>query len=637
MTAHDDKRVDELREQLRALGYLDARVDRFVLAGAGPQRHPAALITGASARIGLLAGVLLGPAAAIGLGARVPNLVTGPVDALVLAAYLAALFGVATGLVAAASIFLGTLLARRSSSHPSFGRLAKRAATVAGLAVGVACLLYLTLWWQTAAGIAGAPSLLWSAVAITVAVAISLLLGHAVALTVLAVLAGLGLAAALTPGRPMTSAKATAPLALFGLIGAIALLVLSSPSPRATSTGPALTVVSTGERVTVIAIDGVDPATVDRLRTAGRLPAIDRALRQGVATMASDVDRDPARVWTTIATGQPADRHGVRALQARQVPGLEGRLQAEPGFWAPVMAATDLVRLTRPAIASGNDRRIPAFWEVAARAGLRTAVIHWWATWPAPADLGTVLTDRAILRLEQEGPLDAEIAPPELYDTLRASAAARRAAGVARARAAETTGAPGDISSAVRRSAELDATIVELALTPAMGAPDLLVLYLPGLDIVQHTLFEPGRADLGPSGAAERVAALEQYYVFLDRAVADLSGREKGLVVLVTQPGRVAAPANGLLALSGSIAATGRTEAPITAVAATVLHALGVPIASDLASGPVTGLFAPSFLDRYPVRSVTTYGLRGIAGRGGSGRPLDAEMIERMRSLGYVR
>ena len=84
------REVDDLRQQLRSLGYLDAGVDRFVL-GAGA-RHRGAdgdrLL--ASLRIGVLAAVLLGPAAAIGVAARVPGLITGARDGFVVAAYLGA-------------------------------------------------------------------------------------------------------------------------------------------------------------------------------------------------------------------------------------------------------------------------------------------------------------------------------------------------------------------------------------------------------------------------------------------------------------------------------------------------------------------------------------------------------------------
>jgi hypothetical protein len=80
-----DPRVDDLRQRLRALGYLDAGVDRFVLASARDARAPWIIALFASLRIGGLAAILLGPASAIGLAARLPSLVTGPRDALFMA------------------------------------------------------------------------------------------------------------------------------------------------------------------------------------------------------------------------------------------------------------------------------------------------------------------------------------------------------------------------------------------------------------------------------------------------------------------------------------------------------------------------------------------------------------------------
>ena len=73
------------------------------------------------------------------------------------------------------------------------------------------------------------------------------------------------------------------------------------------------------------------------------------------------------------------------------------------------------------------------------------------------------------------------------------------------------------------------------------------------------------------------------------------------------------------------------------AIAPTLLYALGLPIARDLATTPATELFDPAFVARFPVRLVDTYGPRVSAALARTGQGLDREMIERMRSLGYVR
>lgn len=630
MTTPPSQDVNALRERLRALGYLDARVDRFVLAGAATRDRALALALTASSRIGLLAGVLLGPAAVIGLAARAPGLITSVTDSMVLAAYLAVPFAIASAALALAAILAAGAL---PGSH------GRRTAIAAGLVVAAACLIYLTLWWRAAV-----PPGAWGAqlLALAVAAAISLLIGHVVTISVLAYLVRIGVSG-LPAGSPLSSWRVVVPLGIVALTGAMVLLsALAPPAPAGPeATRPPLTVVPTGVRALVLAIDGVDVTTLTRLRSGGGLPTFDALLGSAAAPLAVSADRDPAQVWTTLATGQPVERHGIRALEGRQLAGVEGRV----GAGSLLTTATDLLRLTRPTIASGDERRVPAFWEVAASAGLRTAVVHWWATWPAADIAGTVLTDRAILRLEQGGDLSAEIAPAGLYAPLLAGAGAR-AARVDALLAGLTHGLGPEIAAVIERSARLDATVLDLAIDPATGEQDLLAVYLPGLDIAQHALFPAAPAGtLAAAAAAERVRALETYYAFLDRALAAtvLADRRAGRVsLLVTQPGRVGdAPAGpaALLAVSGAVSARGAVTGALTpeVLAPTVLRILGVPVAADLGAGPADVLLQPEFLRAFPSRTVPTYGERRVRAATGSGRALDQEMIERMRSLGYVR
>lgn len=632
----------DLRERLRALGYLNAPVDRFVLGGAGDRRSAVALSLGASARIGLLAGVLLGPAGAVGLASQVPELITNLTDAVVMAAYLAVMFGIAIAIASFAVVMPAGLIAQSFAASPSFAARARRVAAAAGVLIFFACLAYLTLWWRTAVTTAASPTPLSSAAVLGVAVAISLVLGHVVMVTALALVARIDDTASVRAGVPLSSWRATLPLAGIAFAGAAALLFAAAPGANVTPASPPLTVVPTGERVLVLAIDGVDTAVLDRLKGAGALPALSHLLARADSPMTSDSDRDPARVWTTIATGQPPERHGISALEGRQLTGVGGRLRPTSRFGALVADATDLIRLTRPTIASGIERRLPAFWEVAARAGLRTSVIHWWATWPAAEsgeDTGTVLSDRALLRLEQGGPLDAEIAPASLYTTLEGDWPTRRLRAHTRAGAAVVAGAAAEIASVVSRAAVIDAQIADLASDPALANVDLQVVYLPGLDIAQHGLFA---ADTGaaaaPSAMAARVDAIETYYRFLDGLVADLI-RAPRTVVLVTQPGRVSNPGPGRIGLAGPPSADRGQAVAIgpTSVAATTLYLLGVPLAADFSGDVAFSLIGDQFRQAHPVRNVTTYGPRRVLPRRATGKALDREMIERMRSLGYVK
>lgn len=650
-THEHDPRVDELRQRLRALGYLDAGVDRFVLAHAHGARGPAVVALLASLRIGALGALLLGPATAIGIGGRMSGLVTGPRDAIVLAIYMGALLGVAVaGAAFLTSLFVGWV-GRRSTALVN--RRGRTAAVAAGAVVALGTLVYLTLWWRTASAGFGWAAPVWTVFALGVAAAISVLLGHAVTVTALAVIAAGRGPAVHGHGVPGASWKWSVSATALAFCGAAALLVLSAPSTSASDSPPPLTVVSGGIRVRVAAIDGFDAALFAELSDAGQLPSLSAALGGARASLAPADPAgavqagDPARTWTTIATGHPPTAHGVEGLETTRVAGVQGAVPApaHSPLLRTVRAATDLLRLTRPAIASGSERHQKTFWEAAASAGLRTAVVNWWATWPAAPGGSVVLSDRATLRLERGGDLNAEIAPAALYPALQQRWPELRDAAVARASSAmNSLGAnapagPAETHALLRRSAELDA--IQLALASEVSSPDtdLVAVYLPGLDIVQHTLLAPEGRHAAVSSIATRLEAVKTYYRVLDRLLAPaLEADAGGLQIVVTMPGRVNARASGLIGVAGGIAnRDARLQGATTDVAPTILHALGVPISRELGGEPLVRLFSPEFTAKYPVRTVETYGRPDVVPAAQGGQPLDEAMIDRLRSLGYVR
>jgi hypothetical protein len=627
-----DQRVDELREQLRALGYLDAGVDRFLLAPAGRGGGPVSLAIRASIRVGLLGGALLGPAAAIGVGARLPGLITGVQDAVVIALYLGVFFFLAITVTSFLVTVTATTLARPRDGD--FARHATRIARVAGWVTSLACLLYLTLWWRNANAGFGWSAPVWTSFALVIAVAISLLLGHAQRVTTLA-----ALASATGPFAALPAAGARSWRVIFGggalAFAGAAILLITTASIEGTRgpDHPPLTVVG-GSPLRVIAIDGFDPAMYDAFARdlTNRFVAVRAALMVGDTS-------DPARAWTTIATGVPPEVHGVHGIETRRIAGVQGSVGASDSVAAGALrTATDLIRLTRPSVASRDERRAKTVWEIAEDAGLRTAVVNWWATWPAPPGPGIVFTDRAVLRLEQGGALDAEVGPPALYEQLREQWAAIRNGAHG---AASQLGAAADpaIAAVLARSAELDATIVGIYRALPGPARDLDVIYLPGLDIAQHALFATGGAST-PSETAVRVDALRAYYGFLRTLLGSLlepSGSTR--VVVITQPGRVETAAPGLLVgyTLRNVDDTGPglrdvKPARVDDIAPTLLQGIGIPLSRELTGSPLGVLQGVA-----PRRYVDTYGRPFAAPASREGQPLDREAIDRLRSLGYIK
>ena len=161
--------------------------------------------------------------------------------------------------------------------------------------------------------------------------------------------------------------------------------------------------------------------------------------------------------------GSPPTCTASAGIEARSVSGIAGTVPASGSPLAgAIAAATDLVRLTRPTLTTGLQRRSKTFWEVAADYGLQTAVVNWWATWPAPSGAGIVLSDRATLRLERGDQQDAEIAPPSLYSDLEPVWPTLR--DEARRRVVAAFEGTGDADGQVlRRAAEQDALPAALA------------------------------------------------------------------------------------------------------------------------------------------------------------------------------
>jgi hypothetical protein len=283
------------------------------------------------------------------------------------------------------------------------------------------------------------------------------------------------------------------------------------------------------------------------------------------------------------------------------------------------------------------------FWEVAAEKGLDAVAVNWWATWPATNTRATVISDRALLRLERGGPQSGEIAPDSLYEPLRARWPGIKDRARALAKAGVTFAMPSQVYDVLLRSATLDAQQVLIARDPLLGTPDVLAIYLPGLDIAQHALFqETSGVPLSPSTMAIRVDALRHYYVFLDRLLGDwLTTLPTDTAILtVTHPGRVGGDEGPAMWLRGGPVRKSLQQgvgSSLEMVNPTVCYLVGLPTSRELQAGPGLMLLDDDFVEKHPVRTVETYGRYAAEVPTREGRPLDKETLERLRSLGYIR
>jgi predicted AlkP superfamily phosphohydrolase/phosphomutase len=398
-------------------------------------------------------------------------------------------------------------------------------------------------------------------------------------------------------------------------------------------------------RVTIVGVDGATWRLLDPMLARGELPNFARLIDSGVrAPLRSRIPLWSPAVWTTIATGVPRERHGVSRFEN---------------------AAGDL--------AASVDRRAPALWTIASAAGLRSAVIGWWVTYPAESINGIVISERALKTRDADlremlGRPAARAEAARLLHPLEALSMVGDILGGLR-----DTPAEGDGRAAIVRNMRAEDTAVAHMLTRLRqsGQPfDLEMALLRGVDPISHHFWKFFEPDAPVYTAAERPTpddirrygdTIETHYRYVDGLLGeiDAADRSKHVVMVLSdhgfeagrQPfrdGELSGTHETKGALYGVFVASGGPirqgaaieRATILDVAPTVLYLLGLPVAKDLAGRILTDILVPGWAETHPPRTVPSYPGPAVtlpaASAGGGGSPVDAELREQLRALGYL-
>lgn len=616
------ERLDSIRDQLRALGYLSGPLSGWVVGRNGPLSF-LRLNLAASLRAALIGGPMLGlPAAAAVALANRPH-IGSPRDLVLLSIYLSAVLGLALGLLEFLADAALAWMARRG--FILVGRMERLAGRVA-LLFTAASTLYLAFLLRGGRPTEGGAGgwLLWGATVVA-----ALAAGHVVGrLTRLGSAISLIAAGATGAVRaPRRRRRWLAAGTLLVMAAAIALLIAPA-APGGMSLGPPspFTPREITGRIIFIGIDGLDADLLDRLGARGALPGLSRLASGGARMRLEAPDSSvPPVVWTTLATGRPPAEHGVLGYEAARLPGLSTPVQQPPGDeplrLSPGLLLPPVPRGRLPV--SAGLRRAPALWEILADAGVPSAAINWWATWPAMTADGIVVSERALTRFASGSPADRDVAPAALEADLQARFAADMEA-VADGLRRAGIGAKDDLAT---RAAVIDGyhALVAARLFSDLRARGMFV-YLPGLDIARA------------GGAAEDLDPIARH---LDACV-DRIARGAGpddLVLIAAQPGRAGDPAGGLLLAAGARVAVngGPSRLSLYDVAPTVLAFAGFPRARDLPGRAALGLLRPGDPAAAPAASIATYGGRREPLPAPTADPFGREVLDRLRSLGYIQ
>jgi len=428
----------------------------------------------------------------------------------------------------------------------------------------------------------------------------------------------------------------------------------------------------TGIQILLIGLDGADWDVIDPMIAAGELPHLARLKREGVwSRLRSSVPSLSPLLWTTVATGKSPDRHGINDFLV---------LDPASGRRVPI---------------NSTFRKVRAFWNILSEAGLPVDVVAWWATWPAEAIRGSMVSDRVAYSTFNLSTMEARagaVHPPSYgatVDALRVRQEQVTYPQVARflkigeaefrsARAAAAGGSPQSerqesINVFVRVLAATE-TYRRIALDLLQGdgpGPRLFAVYFQGVDEVNHRFAHcsPPKARLCQEADYESFrSAVRDFYRYQDGIVGEIMARlPRATTIVLSDHGFSSGEGRpddvkpfiegkpglwhditGIFIARGPGLAKGQAP-PVTLydIAPTLLYLLGLPVAEDMPGKVLDKVVAPDFLAAHAVSRVPSFeglgprrGGEGAAEETRTSAPAEGggeeEIVEQLRSLGYV-
>lgn len=402
-------------------------------------------------------------------------------------------------------------------------------------------------------------------------------------------------------------------------------------------------------KLLVIGWDAADWKVINPLLDAGLMPTLSSLVDAGcIGNIATLKPCLSPMLWTSIATGKRADRHGVC------------------GFVEPLPDATGVK------LVGSTTRKTKAIWNITTQAGLKTHVIGWYASHPAEPISGVCVSDQFLT----PGPYPAagetaapgSIHPPSLHEHLSQFRVSPAELGPGDllpfipdlSQALPGDPRPGMLATALAACASVHAVATDVL---AKQPWDVAFVYYDAIDRVGHE-FMPYHPPRLPH-IDERDFALYQHvisgmYRFHDmmlETLLQIAGEDTTVVLLSdhgfhsdhlrptgsasTQEAQAALWHRhyGLLAMRGpGIKKDDRVYgATLLDVTPTLLTILGLPVGADMEGAPLVNAFASP----PAVKSVPSWDAEpGEAGQHPPDTRIDAvasaAAVQQLVDLGYL-
>jgi predicted AlkP superfamily phosphohydrolase/phosphomutase len=409
-------------------------------------------------------------------------------------------------------------------------------------------------------------------------------------------------------------------------------------------------------RVLLIGVDAGEWDVLGPLLDKGRCPNFAHMRDQGSSGKLRSLEpltKSPI-IWASIATGKVPQKHGILDFFVKQRTKERARTGAMNTGEGEAPATSNLWR-ARPV------------WKILGGLGRSVGVVGWWTTWPAQPVNGVLVSDYVQY---DNGTWPKKISHRTYPDSVDAVVDRLRVKpeNVSWAELFQFV-APFDTTRVTARQEQLihdlrwiyaaDLTFYRVGLELYRKKhPDFFTVYFRGVDEVSHVYWD---IDLNRSFSPPLTEAelswlktlIPNYYVFTDRMIGDFlkeAGKNTDVVVCSDHGfmggggGVMAHKLDGMIFMMGPHVEKGGniSGATVLDVTPTILAMFGLPVARDMDGRPIPGGLQPALVKRMERETrLQTYETARAPGEGEAAEPVsspvDQELRERLRSLGYIQ
>jgi len=414
--------------------------------------------------------------------------------------------------------------------------------------------------------------------------------------------------------------------------------------------------------VVLIGLDGADWHIMDPLMEQGKLPHLAKLREAGTwGVLRTDRPTKSPVIWTSIATGMTMIKHGI----------LDYRFINENHIEIPY---------------SAGERRAKTFWNILSEEGFTVGVINWFVTFPAEKVNGYFVSDRFRIGVYKYLEEEKVTYPEELKDKIfplvvmfhdRQYKRILREEGLKDYWSlSQEQGIP--VPEGRERQVKnfriytlQDKSIENVSLYLLEKVPvDLFATYFRLIDTTSHftSIFidedlreewiKENEISGKPGPETEEklyrnmAAVLEPVYAYLDNVVGRIVEKapEDAVFVIVSDHGftfsskgyghyNTPIVPHGILILNGPGVKSGfqLEGASIYDITPTLLWLFGLPLGRDMDGKVLLDAFQEDFRKGRKVRTIPTYGMPSGREEGKKPRALDKEVLEDLRSLGYIK